>query len=160
MNQEQKIYALMACAEDHQKIIDESIQEFKTANQQELVQLAAKQKQLHDEHRIVMKDLRRLAEKASENNFQRLGWMWFIQTLLASLLVVSLSVGGVIWFVNHKSDEIIKMNYTVEKLSKKGGEAEIHSCRRDNGKVYPCVRVMTKWGGYGNNRDLYIIDPK
>lgn len=141
MNQEQKIYALMACAEDHQKIIDESIQEFKTANQQELAQLAAKQKQLHDEHRIVMKDLRHLAEKASENNFKRLGWMWFR-------------------FVNHKSDEIIKMNYTIEKLSKKGGEAEILSCRRDNGKVYPCVRVMTKWGGYGNNRDLYIIDPK
>ena len=160
MNQEDKIYALMACAEEHQKLIDESIEEFKNANKYELSRLAEEQNKLHVEHRNVMKDLHDLAEKTGRHNFKRLGYMWFLQTLLASLLVVGLSLGGILWFIDYRSDDITEMNQTIKKLTKEGGEAEILLCNRSDGKSYPCVRVMKSWGGFGDDGDIFIIDPK
>ncbi|HHC7135604.1 TPA: hypothetical protein ACN34R_004456 [Vibrio parahaemolyticus] len=160
MNQEQKIYALMACAEDHQKLIDESIREFKNINQQELAKLAQAQRQLHENHNKFMNELLNIAKRTGEYNFKQLGWMWFVQTFVISLFIFVFFGGCFYWYVESKIDDIDRMNYTIEQLSQKGGEAEIRSCRRPNGKVYPCVRVMTKWGGYGEAGDLYIIDPK
>ncbi len=160
MNQEEKIYALMACAEDHQKLIDESIQEFKNANKYELGRLALEQQKRHSEHRMLMNDMLKVAKDTGSYNFRRLGLMWFFQTLLASVLVVVLSVGGVLWFMDHQADEIVQMNQRIKELSQKGGDADVQRCRRDNGKVHPCVRVMTKWGGFGEDSDMYIIAPK
>ena len=158
MNQENKIYALMACAEEHQKLIDDSIREFKKANQAELCRLSAEQNKLHSEHRKVMNDLYELAKNTSNTNFKKLGLMWFYQTFLVSLCVVIIFAGGVLFFIDHQSDTIVEMNRTIQKLSQKGGEAEILSCPRD-GKSYPCVRVMKSWGSYDGG-DVFIIDPK
>ena len=106
-----------------------------------------------------MKDLHDLAEKTGRHNFKRLGTMWFLQTSLASLLVMSLSIVSILWFINYRAEEVVSMNKTIKDLSQKGGEAEILSCPR-NDKYYPCVRVMKSWGGFGDDGDIFIIDPK
>lgn len=160
MNQEEKIYALMACAEDHQKLIDESIQEFKDGNKNELRQLALERQKFHVEHQIQMNEMLKLAEKTGNYNFRRLGVMWFIQTLLFSALAVLVTVGGILLFMDHQTDEIAQMSQTIEELSRKGGEADILTCALKNGEEHPCVRVMTELGRFGDDGDLYIIAPK
>ena len=41
----------------------------------------------------------------------------------------------------------------------KAKNADIKICPR-NGKDYPCVRVMTSYGAYGEHSDIFILDPK
>ncbi|MCL1127968.1 hypothetical protein [Shewanella surugensis] len=153
MNTERKIYSLMTVAEDQQTLSEEFIK----LQQQEMIQLKQERKSLVSAHRDVLQDI--------QNQLgSRLHWSWigitFLVCFFISALFVIFGYGYsqlLIKDINkyQRQSDIAEANYEALKAK----NADLMTCKH-NGKSYPCVRVMTSYGSYGDNRDIYILDPK
>lgn len=154
MNTDEKLFALMGLADEQAKV-----------NQALLHEFARVLKQSNDVDRSeIKKERERIIHtydriSSSVEVLQAKRWTWIVNTFLACFLIVSISFVFTYFHMSMLQNDIASMRETISLLKSEGGEAEVFSCPR-NGVKYPCVRVMTSWGGYGNNRDLLIIDPK
>lgn len=146
MNNEQKIFSLMAAAEKQQELTTEFI----NLHRSEIQTLQEERNKIIQEHHQVLNKIEaRLSKK--------LNFTWIISSVIACLLSGLIIMGGAYLYVSYITDGLDESEASYSKL--KGYNADFHMCPYKN-KDYPCIRVMKSWGGFGEFGDIYIIDPK
>ncbi|WP_299011843.1 hypothetical protein [uncultured Shewanella sp.] len=153
MNAEEKIYSLMTIAEDQQTLTSQFI----ALQKQEVQQLEKEREALVSAHRDVLQNIQKqLASKVH--------WSWigitFLVCFFISAVFVIFGYGYsqlLIKDINQyqRQSKIAEANYNALKDK----NADLMTCNH-NGKSYPCVRVMTSYGSYGEHKDIFILDPK
>lgn len=150
MNVDERIYSLMAVAQDQQKLTLEFINEQK----REILALKNERAAISAQHQKNMAEIEKIARK-------RISMSWMFATTLgcgACALLIAFSAN---FYLKGTLRDIKKAEVGYEAL--RGYDADITFCIR-KGIKYPCVRVMTKWGGFqdegSNISDLYILDRK
>ncbi len=163
MTPDERIFSLMAIAEEQQKQIDSALSLQKSALDIETRILAQAREDLFESYRSTLNELKRETAAITQQNRRALDWKMLFQTVLVVLLVCTIPIGAFYLYVEHNANQLEQMQQTMKQLKWEGGEAEIRNCKRKEGngyKDYPCVRVMRSWGAYGTTGDLYILDPK
>lgn len=97
-----------------------------------------------------IQQIRSLSSKA-------LKWKPVILTAFICFTLVFLSCAGSWLWLQTINDEIKAASAAKSQLE--GYNAYLSKCEHD-GEMYPCVQVMKSWGAYGDNGDIFILDPK
>jgi hypothetical protein len=158
---------LMQTAENHQKLAKSHLQlaevtldrlQEQTRDLGTVVRETARgavsqalQEGLRDVHAESQRAVTSLRELYSETRF-RLLWL----TALCSVFGLAIGVGASFAFIPSK-DQIAQLRATVEALEGQGGLADVADCHQPHKKGRLCVRVDVKEGGYGEERDYFII---
>ena len=146
MNTEQKIFSLMAVAQDQQKLTAEFIE----LQKQELEDLRKEREETALAHARTLK-------KIESKWYSRSYFCWFVMSTVVCFLVGLIIALGSLVYVRHITDGLAESQAAYDKM--KGYNAELSTCEYKK-KSYPCIRVMASWKGYGDERDFFIIDPK
>lgn len=157
MKAEEQLFSLMAIAEEQQRLITQSIEE-QTRSTKALVQqqqvfletLQAKQSEVQSTFERNVADL-------NQQLSRQVGWSRIFLTSLLSLLLSGVVIGGLFVYLQDMQNEIQASRSALSQLE--GYNADLSVCTRD-GEELPCVRVMRSWGGYGEDADYFILDPK
>ena len=136
----------MAIADEQQRLATQFIE----LQKKELDELKKERALITQTHEAT---LQRLEQELK----QRIGWSWVFSTLIASLLVAGIVLIGAHIYGKHLKEKTFEAQDSYSLLE--GYNADFKRCPHD-GKTYPCLRVMSSWGAYGEDRDYYIIDPK
>jgi hypothetical protein len=146
MNTEEKIFSLMAAAEEQQKLTTRLIELQRKEAAEHLGALnreCVKISHAYEKH----------AEYCS-SQLKREADYWFIaKTAIGCFLMILIMLVGAGFYARSLSSEIVESRAALKELE--GYSADLSTC---SGK--PCIRVMKSLGGYGENGDIYIIDPK
>lgn len=159
MSPDERIFSLMAVAEEHQKQIDSALALQKSALDIETRILAQAREELFESYRSTVNELKRETAAITKQNRRALDWKMLFQTVLVVLLVCTIPFGAFYLYVEHNASRLERMQQTMKQLKWGGGEADMGVCAHD-GKDYPCVRVMKSWGPFGKAEDYFILDPK
>ena len=146
MNTEQKIFSLMAVAQDQQKLTAEFIE----LQQKELDALRKERKETASAHARALKNI----ESDLSHRFH-MGWI--MTSTVICLIVAAIICGSSLLYVQYITRGLASSEAAYDKM--KGYNAELSTCEYKK-KSYPCIRVMASWGGYGDDEDYFIIDPK
>ena len=150
MNVDDRIYNLMAVAQDQQNLTVEFINEQK----REILALKNERAEILALHQKNMAEIEKIARK-------RISLSWMFATTLGCAACAALVGFSASFYLKGTLEDIETAKAGYESL--RGYDADITTCTR-KGIDYPCVRVMTKWGGYKNKgsniADLYILDRK
>jgi hypothetical protein len=133
MNQEQQIYALMAIAEEQQRLITSHLEQQERSTNR-LIQL----------------------EQQYMDKSQRIGTTRILITTVFCFAMAFLACFGAYIYLDAMKIEIYESRVIQRELAAK--KADVSTCEKD-GKSHPCIRVMTSWGAYGDHKDYFIIDP-
>ncbi|MBY4650576.1 hypothetical protein K6L10_00095 [Vibrio parahaemolyticus] len=159
MSPDERIFSLMAIAEEQQKQIDRALELQKSALDIETRILAQAREDLFESYRSTINELKRETAEVTKQNRRALDWKMLFQTFVAVVLVCSIPIVAFYLYVDHSVDRVKSMQRTVSELKWDGGEADLKICEHD-GKDYPCVRIMKSWGNFGEYGDYRILDPK
>lgn len=159
MTPEERIFSLMAIAEEQQKLIENGLELQQEAVRYEVERLRAAREELFNSYQSSLNEFTSSARVITQQGYSLFEWKSIIFGGLILLFIGALVLGGIVLYVNHAEDEVRGMQQAVEYLKWEGGEADVRTCTHDGSK-YPCVRVMTSWGGYGTYEDYFILDPK
>ncbi|EJE4150266.1 hypothetical protein N5212_004764 [Vibrio parahaemolyticus] len=159
MTPDERIFSLMAIAEEQQKQIDSALVLQKSVLDIETNLLAKAREDLFESYRSTLNELKRETAAITQQNRRELDWKMLFQTVVVILLVCTIPIGGFFLYVEHSASRLEQMQQTMKKLKWDGGEADMGVCPHD-GKNYPCVRVMKSWGQFGKAADYFILDPK
>jgi len=150
VNVDEKIYSLMAVAQDQQKLTLEFINEQK----REIEALKNERAEISSQHQKNMAEIKKIARN-------RISLMWVFTTSIGCAVCAALIGYSATFYLKSTLMDIAEAKSAYEDL--RGFDADIKFCTRE-GVEYPCVRVMTKWGAYqdegSNVSDLYILDRK
>ncbi len=159
MSPDERIFSLMAIAEEQQKQIDRALELQKSALDIETRILAQAREELFESYRSTVNELKRETAAITKQNRRALDWKMLFQTVLVVLLVCTIPMGAFYLYVDHNATRLEQMQQTMNDLKWDGGEADLKVCEHD-GKDYPCVRIMKSWGQFGEYGDYRILDPK
>ena len=150
MNVDEKIYSLMMVAEEQQKLTLGFIDEQKS----EILALKKEREAILELHQNNMAAIEKMSRK-------RISLTWMFVTAAGSACLALLIALSASYYLKDTLSDIAKAKAGYERL--RGFDADMVTCLRD-GTEYPCVRVMTSWGGYSDGKsnvsDLYILDVK
>ncbi|MCP4802899.1 MAG: hypothetical protein GY891_08575 [Bacteroidetes bacterium] len=136
----------MAVAQDQQKLTAEFIE----LQQKELDALRKERKETALAHARALKNI----ESDLSHRFH-MGWI--MTSIVICLTVAAIICGSSLLYVQYITRGLASSEAAYDKM--KGYNAELSTCEYKK-KSYPCIRVMASWGGYGDDEDYFIIDPK
>ncbi|MCE7575809.1 hypothetical protein [Aliivibrio fischeri] len=154
MNTDEKLFALMGLADEQAKVNQALLHEFARVLKQNN---DVDREEIKKEREHIIHTYNSMVSSIKELQTRR--WTWIVSTFLACFFIVLVFLGGTHFYMGMLKNDITSMRETISHLKSDAGEAEVLSCTR-KGVNYPCVRVMTSWGAYGESGDLFIIDPK
>ena len=162
---EKKLYALMAVAEQQQNLVNQAVKELQITKEHIQSTIA------EQTHHTVSKSLNTgLQEGTAEliKTAKALGRLnnsiesardqlsWKLITIVLGIFAILML--GIIWLFSVYIKPLGNIPQ-IESLRQQGIQFDIGSCKVD-GESKPCVRVMKKQCGYGNDKDFCVIDPK
>lgn len=146
MSTDEKIYGLMAIAEEQQLLTAELID----LQKEEIDDLKHERKLIRDAHKNALEDVQRRFAKNVHKG-------WIGATFLCCLFSSAVVLSGTYFYMQQLTKDLNEYQANYDELKAKN--ADIRTCTR-NGKDYPCVRVMKSYGSYGKSGDIFILDPK
>lgn len=177
MDEQQKLFGLMAIAEEQQKAVQAALEGLKIRRSEmvQAVQQGAEQA-VSEAARPVVEQLSGVVEKASgaEKKLSEVAeavssrWTWLVgsMALIVTGMMALLTV-LMVWWPRHQIDELAKqktelqdeveqLQESAKKWAKRAGRAELTECVDKGGKGRLCVRVDQRVG-YGENGDYFIL---
>ena len=157
MNQEQQIYALMAIAEEQQRLITSHLEQQERSTNR-LIQLEQQfMDKMQERQAQVQKQFEKQLVEINSQLSERIGTTKILITTVFCFSMAFLACFGAYVYLDATKADISESRAIQRELAAK--KADISRCKKD-GKSYPCIRVMTSWGAYGDHKDYFIIDPK
>lgn len=146
MNTEEKIFALMAAAEEQQKLTTRLIELQRKEAKEHIEALKKERAEMNERYKQEMHYCASKVGKEAD--------YWFMAKTAIACISIGLIVLIGMWFYGeHLTKKVIEADAAYSQLEKYN--ADISTCSGE-----PCVRVMVSKGAYGNSRDYFILDPK
>ena len=156
MNQEQQIYALMVIAEEQQRLITSRLEQQERSTNR-LIQLEQQyMDKMQERQEQVQKQFEKQLVEMNRQLSQRIGTTKVFITAVFCFSMAFLACFGAYAYLDATKVDINASRAIQRELAAK--KADVSRCEKD-GQYHPCIRVMTSWGGYGDHKDYYIIDP-
>lgn len=146
MTTDEKLYALMAVAEDQQKMATQLIQLQRQEFKEQMAALKNEREQINASYEKKM--------RFCVSKLERDANYWFvIKTTLICMSVVLIMVAGMWFYSKHLGNEILELEAQKSQMEKYN--AVFGTCENQ-----PCIRVKPSEGAFGDSENFYVIDPK
>lgn len=158
MRAEDQLFSLMAIAEEQQRLITHYIEQQEASTQtMERAQRVFLQEQ-QGKQQEVQREFERNIFDLNQKLSRQVGWSRIFLTLFLTLFLAGTITAGMTLYWRGLTEDIQEVRATMSKL--KGYNADLRTCTTKAGEDFPCVRVMRSWGGFGDHKDYFILDPK
>ena len=158
MRPDEQLFSLMAIAEEQQRLITRYIEQQEASTQAMAQSQRIFLQEMQEKQQEVQREFDRNLFDLNQKLSRQVGWSRIFLTVILTLFLAGTITTGITIYWRGLTEDIQEARATISKLE--GYNADIANCTTKDGKKLPCVRVMRSWGGYGEHKDYFILDPK
>ncbi|PLS40618.1 hypothetical protein [Carnobacterium maltaromaticum] len=158
MRSDEQIFSLMAIAEEQQRLITRYIEQQEASTQAMERSQRVFLQELQGKQQEVQREFDRNLFDLNQKLSSRIGWSSLFLTMIVTLFFAGTIAAGFAVYLREVQGELKDTRAVLRKLE--GYNADLKICTTEAKEDFPCVRVMRSWGGFGEHKDYFILDPK